>query len=115
MLDWVHHDTKTFDEEKFMEECERKYIEEHTTHIKCYKEEYVKSLLQQIIQLTNNWNELEELIEAEKTRLAKECSHTYKDSLGKTKYVNKDISNELNNILDKMKEIKGDNNEKEKR
>lgn len=59
-----------------------------------------------IYQLTNNWNELEELIDEEKTRLAKECSHTYEDSLGKTKYVNEDIFNELNNILDKMNEIK---------
>lgn len=59
-----------------------------------------------IDQLTNNWNKLEELIDEEKTRLAKECSHTYEDSLGKTKYVNEDIFNELNNILDKMKEIK---------
>lgn len=59
-----------------------------------------------IEQLTNNWNKLEELIDEEKTRLAKECSHTYEDSLGKTKYVNEDIFNELNNILDKIKEMK---------
>ena len=66
----------------------------------------------EIQKLTNNWNKLEELIDEEKTRLAKECSHTYEDSLGKTIYVNEDIFNELNNILDKMNEIKEKNNEK---
>ena len=60
-----------------------------------------------IYQLQSNWNSLREIIEAEKTRLAKECSHTYEDSLGKTKYVNEDIFNELDKILDKMNELEG--------
>lgn len=62
-------------------------------------------------QLQSNWNGLRELIEEEKTRLAKECSHTYEDSLGKTKYVNEDIFNELDKILDKMNELEGENND----
>ena len=71
-------------------------------------EEANDNKIKQIDQLTNNWQLLEEYIEVEKTRFAKECSHIYEDSLGKTKKVNEDIFNELNNILDKMKEIKGD-------
>ena len=63
-IDYVHHDTKTIDEEKFMEEVERRYIKNHTTHIKGYTEEYVNKLNQQIDQLTNNWNELEEWLES---------------------------------------------------
>lgn len=59
-------------------------------------------------KLQSNWNSLRELIEKEKTRLAKECSHTYEDSLGKTKLVNEDIFNELNKISDRMNELKVD-------
>ena len=58
-------------------------------------------------QLQSNWNSLRELIEDEKTRLAKECSHTYEDSLGKTKLVNEDIFNELNKISKRINELEG--------
>lgn len=74
--------------------------------------DYILHLENEIAQLTNNWNKLEKLIDEEKTRLAKECSHTYEDSLGKTKYINEDIFNELNNILGKIKEMKEENNER---
>lgn len=40
-------------EEEYMEECERKYIERHTTHIKGYTEEYVNNLQQKVEQLEN--------------------------------------------------------------
>ncbi len=63
------------------------------------------NVLKEKIKLQSNWNSLRELIEKEKTRLAKECSHTYEDSLGKTKLVNEDIFNELNKISDKMNEL----------
>ena len=50
-------------------------------------------------------------LEAEKDRLAREVSQIYEDSLGKTKLVNEDIFNEINNVLSKYKEIlsKGEN------
>ena len=66
--------------------------------------------LKSYIKLQSNWNSLREWLENEKTRLAVECSHTYEDSLGKTKSVNEDIFNELNKVLDKMNELEsGDN------
>lgn len=65
----------------------------------------------EINQLQSNWNSLREIIEDEKTRLATECSHTYEDSLGKIKYVNEDIFNELDKILDKINELEGNTNE----
>ena len=71
----------------------------------------LKYLQKDYDKLQSNWNSLRELIEKEKTRLAKECSHTYEDSLGKTKYVNEDIFNELDKILDKMNELEGVDNE----
>lgn len=47
-------------------------------------------------------------LEDEKDRLARECSNIYEDSLGKTKLVNEDIFNEINDVLKKYKEIVGD-------
>lgn len=44
-------------------------------------------------------------LEAEKDRLVREVSQIYEDSLGKTKLVNEDIFNEVNNVLSKYKEI----------
>lgn len=79
-------------------------------------EEYIKILEQdrqdfaeEIERLNNIIDELEKHIKTEKTRLASECSHTYEDSLGKTNYVNEDIFNELNKVLNKLNELKGDN------
>ena len=50
-------------------------------------------------------------LEDEKDRLAREVSQIYEDSLGKTKLVNEDIFNEVNNVLSKYNEIlsKGEN------
>lgn len=48
-------------------------------------------------------------LEDEKDRLARECSQIYEDSLGKTRLVNEDIFNEVNDILRKYKDIIGDN------
>ena len=47
-------------EEEYMEECERKYIEQHTTHIKGYTEKYVKDLQQKVEQLEKENKELKE-------------------------------------------------------
>ena len=58
----------------------------------------------------NQQKEFIEYLENEKNRLAKECSHTYEDSLGKLLYVNEDIFNEVNKILSKYKEIIGGDN-----
>lgn len=58
-------------------------------------------------ELKNQQKEFIEYLENEKNRLAKECSHTYEDSLGKLLYVNEDIFNEVNKILSKYKEIIG--------
>lgn len=58
----------------------------------------------------NQQKEFIEYLENEKNRLAKECSHTYEDSLGKLLYVNEDIFNEVNKIISKYKEITGGDN-----
>lgn len=47
-------------------------------------------------------------LEDEKDRLARECSNIYEDSLGHTRLVNEDIFDEINDVLQKYKEIIGD-------
>ena len=46
--------------------------------------------------------ELIEFLKEEQDRLARECSHIYEDSLGRTRLVNKDIYNEVSKILSKI-------------
>ena len=52
-------------------------------------------------------------LEDKKDRLARECSNIYEDSLGKTRFVNEDIFNEINDVFKKYKEIIGVSDEKE--
>lgn len=56
----------------------------------------------------NQQKEFINYLEDEKDRLARECSHIYEDSLGKTRLVNEDIFNEVDTILSKYKSIIGD-------
>ena len=52
----------------------------------------------------NQQKQFIEWLENEKDRLTRECSPTYKYSLGKTRFVNEDIFNEVDKILSKYKE-----------
>ena len=63
------------------------------------------SLVQKV---ENQQKEFISYLENEKDRLARECSHIYEDSLGKTRLVSEDIFNEVNDILQKYKSIIGD-------
>ena len=65
-----------------------------------YTNEYVDKLL-------NQQKEFILYLENEKDRLARECSQIYEDSLGKTRLINEDIFNEVNDILQKYKSIIG--------
>ena len=67
------------------------------------------SLVQKV---ENQQKEFISYLENEKDRLARECSHIYEDSLGKTRLVNEDIFNEVDTILSKYKEIIGVSDEK---
>ena len=61
-----------------------------------------------IEELENQQKEFISYLENEKDRLARECSHIYEDSLGKTRLVSKDIFNEVDKNLSKYQEIIGD-------
>ena len=65
-----------------------------------YTNEYVDKLL-------NQQKEFILYLENEKDRLSIECSQIYEDILGKTRLVNEDIFNEVNDILQKYKSIIG--------
>lgn len=77
----------------------------------CSKIEELKSQKQEWVDLLDKFKtqqkEFIEYLEAEKDRLARECSQIYEDSLGKTRLVSEDIFNELNDVLSKYKKIVG--------
>ena len=64
-------------------------------------------LYEENTKLINQQKEFIEYLEKEKDRLAISTSHTYEDSLGKTRLVNEDIYNEVDKILSKYREIIG--------
>lgn len=57
--------------------------------------------------LNNIIDELEKYLEERKTYYCMGCSHSYEDSLGKTRLVNEDIFNEITKIKDKLNELLG--------
>ena len=66
-------------------------------------EEYTRNDF--VIELIKKEDEKQELIEflkEEQDRLARECSHIYEDSLGRTRLVSEDIYNEVSKILSKI-------------
>ena len=87
-------------------------INNNKYHVLCIEKlrqenQELKKQLSNSRQIKNQQKEFIEYLEAEKDRLAKECSDIYEDSLGKILYVNEDIYNEVNKILSKYKEIIG--------
>ena len=78
-------------EERYAEGLYQDYLEEENKKYKTQQKEFIKYL------------------EDEKDRLARECSNIYEDSLGKTRLVNEDIFDEIDNILQKYKSIIGEN------
>lgn len=55
-----------------------------------------------IRKLEKEKQELIEFLKEEQDRLARECSHIYEDSLGRTRLVSEDIYNEVSKILSKI-------------
>ena len=70
----------------------------------------IDDLFEENQKLKNQQKEFIKYLEREKNRLAKECSHTYEDSLGRLLYVNEDMFNEVSRVLSKYKEIIGGDN-----
>lgn len=62
----------------------------------------VKELLDKYEETQTEKQELIEFLKEEQDRLARECSHIYEDSLGRTRLVSEDIYNEVSKILSKI-------------
>ena len=85
-------------------------LQELKNQLEEYKRLGFKHLNDKCNKLENQQKEFINYLENEKDRLARECSHTYEDSLGKTRFVNEDIFNEVDKNLSKYKEIIGGKN-----
>ena len=85
--------------EELKKQLEKKYSKIGTLTNEVLYEENTK--------LINQQKEFIWYLEDEKDRLARELSNLYEDSLGKTRLVNEDIFNEVNDILQKYKAIIG--------
>lgn len=71
----------------------------------CMTFEDYKYTLNKKIKLETQQKEFIKYLEDEKDRLARECSNIYEDGLGHTRLVNEDKFDEVNDILQKYKEI----------
>lgn len=87
----------------------RKSVERKEETIIDLQNERVPYTNEYVAKLETQQKEFIEYLEKEKDRLASSVSHTYEDSLGKSKLVNEDIFNEVDKNLSKYKEIIGDN------
>ena len=108
------YDMPTYEElKKQVEELKstNKVLSEELTKDKILKQDCLTTCcgipIGDIPKLINQQKEFIEYLENEKDRLAVSASHTYEDSLGKTRFVNEDIFNEVDKILSKYKEIIG--------
>lgn len=91
-----------FDYVKRLQE-ENKILKENAEH----NDKVVDKVNWENMLLKNQQKEFIKYLEDEKNRLARECSHIYENSLGKTRLVNEDIFNEVDTILSKYKSIIG--------
>ena len=61
----------------------------------------------------NQQKEFIEWLEKEKDRLARECSQIYENGFGRVRLVSEDVHDEISRILEKYKEIIGEDMEKD--
>ena len=85
-----------------------KEIEKLKKEIETYKKLGFKHLQDKNNNLKTQQKEFIKWLEDEKNRLSRECSNIYEDSLGQTRLVNENIFDEVNDILQKYKEIIGE-------
>lgn len=88
-----------------------KQLEDKTEDYKRMKDNF-DSKVDVLTKIEAQQKEFINYLEDELDRLARACSQVYEDSLGKTRLVNEDIFNEVNDILQKCKSIIGDINDK---
>lgn len=84
----------------------KKEVDKNITSLFNKANDNEKLLLNRMVDVINDLSEekqeLIRFLKDEQNRLARECSQIYKDSLGKTRLVSKDIYNEVSKILSKI-------------
>lgn len=111
------YETTMFEKEQLNKQLEEKNKPQIFIDTQNIEERYAEGLYQDYLEEENKkykdqQKEFINYLENEKDRLARECSQIYEDSLGKTRLVNEDIFNEVNDILQKYKIIIGDIDDK---
>lgn len=106
------YETTMFEKEQLKKQLEEKNKPQIFIDTQNIEERYAEGLYQDYLEEENKKHKTQqkefiEYLENEKDRLARECSQIYEDSLGKTRYVNEDIFDEVNDVLQKYKSIIG--------
>lgn len=103
-LDCTHRNTELLEEsQELKKQLEKKYEKVGTLTGELLYEGNTK--------LINQQKEFIEYLEAEKDRLARECSQIYENGFGRVRLVSEDVHDEISRILSKYKEIIGDKDE----
>lgn len=84
----------------------KKQLKDKTEDYRRMKDNF-DSKVDVLTKIETQQKEFIKYLEDEKDRLARECSNIYEDGLGHTRLVNADIFDEVNDILQKYKEITG--------
>ena len=105
----AEHNDKVVDKVNWENMLLKKKYEQLKKQVDEYKKLGFKYLQDKNNNLETQQKEFISYLENEKDRLSRECSQIYEDSLGKTRLVNEDIFNEVNDISQKYKEIIGGN------
>lgn len=92
----------------------KKQVEENKDNYNCLlnQKKVFEYIMSKQVDYRGQQKEFINYLENEKDRLARECSNIYEDSLGKTRLVNEDIFDEINDVLQKYREIIGVSDEK---
>ena len=123
-VDYVHKDTLTatdyvelnknnellmsYNQELLKENQSLKKQLEEKENIACDWKDSCLENAGKIEILETQQKEFIKYLELEKDCFVRGCSNVYEDSLGKTRLVNEDIFDEIDNILQKYKEIIGE-------
>ena len=107
------YETTMFEKEQLKKQLEEKNKPQIFIDTQNIEERYAEGLYQDYLEEENKKHKTQQkefinYLENEKDRLARECSQIYEDSLGKTRLVNEDKFDEVNDILQKYKDIIGD-------
>lgn len=108
-IDMTHRNTELLEENRKLEE--QLEVGEQQYNDLVEEKEELQEQLSNSHQIKTQQKEFIEYLETEKDRLSREVSPIYEIGFGRRRLVTEDISNEIDEILSKYKEIVGGNND----